>query len=89
MFVLYHCTKRENVSSILSEGLLTRYASCWKHSKKKPIYLSNEPFNGFGESCFKVTCPETVELSRLSDWEYLCWDDISPEYLEYMGEKEK
>jgi len=71
--IAYHWTKKENLSSILKEGL--------KPNGFGIVYLTPEPDGWRGEVCLKV---ETGNLKLSSfedckDWEILCWGHIPPQ----------
>lgn len=75
---LYHRTAKENIESILKNGLLCSKSQGWKG--KGCIYLSTMPDNGFGKELLSIDAIG-LQLADLSDWEYVCWDDIPPERI--------
>ena len=74
--ILYHRTSKENVESILKNGLLRN-----KAKSLKCIYLSKCKDTSFGDVLFEVTLNSNKypKCYRLSDWEHIVFHDISPE----------
>jgi len=80
---LYHWTRKENLESILREGLrpsglgivyLTPRPECWKTRKQGQEQ---------GEVCLEVETGD-LRLSAFEDckeWEVLCWGHILPENI--------
>lgn len=69
--VAYHCALKQNVESILQNGLI-----------KKPnfIYLSTMPKNGFGDVTLEIDIVG-LNLCALSDWELVSLENISKERI--------
>ncbi len=71
---LYHWTKRENIPTILKEGL--------KPNGLGIVYLTPSPekWKPDGEVCLKVETGvlKLTAFEDCSDWEVLCWGKISP-----------
>lgn len=91
---LYHTTTAENVQSILNSGLkFSPFIGL--NGEKNPgqwLYLSPKPFQwpNLGDIVFEVetgsarlTCFEDCE-----EWEVLCWEEIPPEQIRLLKEKE-
>jgi RNA:NAD 2'-phosphotransferase (TPT1/KptA family) len=79
--ILYHYTKKENLESILLNGL--------RPSELGIVYLTPSPekLKGFGDILLevetgdlKLTCFEDCE-----DWEVLCWGSIGPEQIKFFS----
>ena len=75
--ILYHYTNKENIKSILLEGL--------KPNRTGIVYLAPdvEKLRGFGDAILEV---ETGDLKLTNfedcgDWEILCWGKIAPHHI--------
>lgn len=86
--ILYHQTSTESVASIMVVGLKKSWSKYWQ-GRGGCIYLSK--VRGGKNSipkCLEETLLEVdvtgLDLSKLSDWEYLCWEDIPPERLKVI-----
>ncbi len=69
---LYHWTKKENIDSILREGL--------KPSGMGIVYLAPEKSVRFGDTLLEVETGD-LRLTAFDDcnkWEVLCWGRIPP-----------
>ena len=76
---LYHWTKKENIDSILSNGL--------RPSGLGIVYLTPKPENWCGEICLEVETGD-LRLTSFEDcrsWEVLCWGHIPPENIRVLG----
>jgi len=80
---LYHTIKRENLSGIKEHGLRLSKSKFWV-GKGGCIYLSEQPFRPEGKIILLVHT-DGLEITRISDWEYVCWEDIQPERITILG----
>ena len=85
---LYHQTNKDNINSIIDNGLLTNKAkhydnpgNCIWLSKKLP---DNYSWN-YGNSLIELDIPNELidgyNFRQVSDNNYNCWFDIKPEYI--------
>lgn len=80
---LFHVTNRKNLSSIKRDGLSRKYSRLWKGAGGV-IYLANRVL--MGDDDIVVEADVTgLEVTCVSEWEYICWDDIPVEKLTFMG----
>ena len=80
--ILYHYTAKENLTSILSRGLLP--------SGMGIIYLTPNPakIKGFGNVLLKIDTADLrlTAFDDCKDWEILCWGCIPPQNITLIGE---
>ena len=75
---LFHQTKKENIKSIMKNGLMPNNIGI--------VYLSPRNDLNFGEVTLKVETGDN-KLTAFDDcreWEVLCWGKISPERIEII-----
>jgi hypothetical protein len=76
----YHRSNKENIENILKNGLLKD-----KATSLKCIYLSIIPNTDFGEALFEINTDK--KCYELSEWEHICFDDISPSEITFLESK--
>jgi RNA:NAD 2'-phosphotransferase (TPT1/KptA family) len=89
---LYHWTKRENLESILNEGLRPNGLGIVYLTPQPEAWKTYEQGRSDGEICLEVETGD-LKLTAFDDcreWEILCWgrvppEDISPLDLENIG----
>ena len=69
---LYHQTKKENVNSIMENGLIPNRIGI--------VYLSPRKDLSFGEVTLKVETGDNklTAFDDCKEWEVLCWGKIEP-----------
>jgi len=82
--VLYHRTSAEFIKNILKEGLKCSMSFFWK-GRGGCIYLSTMADTSFGEALLQIN-GTGLSLTGLSDWERVCWEDISPGRIKVIQE---
>lgn len=78
---LFHQTSKQAVPNILKEGLKISYSNLWR-ARGGCIYLSKGKTR-FGEVVLSINI-EGLDVSKVSDWEYICWEDIPPERIKII-----
>ena len=81
---LYHRTNNNCLKSIMAVGLLCKYSNYWK-GHGGCIYLSKSPQTNFGIILLSVESGR-LNISVLSDWEYICWENITVDRIRIIGE---
>jgi hypothetical protein len=78
--VLYHYTDPSNIKSILNHGLIKTKSNFWKGHGGCVYLMSDIPYDKEDKAVFRVNV-DGLDYSQISDWEYICWDDIEPDKL--------
>ena len=75
---LFHQTKKENIKSIMKNGLIPNNVGI--------VYLSPRNDLGFGDITLKVETGniKLTAFDNCRDWEVLCWGKIPPERIKII-----
>jgi len=85
--VLYHSTSGANAKWIDRGGLIINRSTFWSGCGGC-IYLSDDPTSRWGKVVYEVDT-HMLDITRVSVWEYICWENISPERLRRVDVKKE
>lgn len=78
--IKYHYTLPSNIDSILNHGLIRSFSNFWKGNGGCIYLMDDIPYDKSEMAIFSVRINE-LDVTRLSDWELVCWEDIKPDRL--------
>jgi len=77
---LYHYTSPKNIESILNHGLLKSMSAFWR-GRGGCVYLLDEIPHDKDDMAVLQVNTDGLNVTRISDWELICWDDIPSDKL--------